>query len=919
MKIVKVTIACALLVLPLLAASAPQEAPIAAPKTTATLSIDNNTFIDANQILMFVTNYGSYGRDLDDVFGYWHGTFWPYSGDTSLISHNIDGIGDNRLLYMAGLWMGAVDSVSGGLKIAVSEYGIEYVPGPMAGGTFMPDDPAFKVYKLYMDSLGTNPNQDYLDWPTSQGAPLDALGNPFMLGRQTLWSVFNDADPSAHTVDAGSTEPLGVEVQQTVWAGDALGEDTIYFNQVYEVAQIGESPVEVTAWIVDREALTGDDYRVIFEDSILTDTTEDPEEGTIIDTVSIYAWHLENVTDDVRVLEWQYPDSISEAVDGLKLLITPVPPAFESFEVVANGSGVVDPPLPGAMASAGFPTPGDANPSDDQQVGSGKWLFHTGDDGGTNGGGTRASYDAFLTRIFRGDPVRIAQVGDNDFEMRFTGSPGNPGVGGSWAWEWATDGRSYWVPFELWRIGSGTPDDPSDDVRLLPYIFGEYGDSEYNMGSYGSDLLGNCGPDGCEHSVDGGDDDPYMNWIYWRLPSDSSPGETGYLAYEAEMISDPTSRVDYATPIIDRTVLVNWNGGIQPPFNQDCPEQGTIFRLRTVKLFTPPDTFTFTADQPPYYVGSLEESSVYIKYKLFNKGNDTLKGMYVGFWSDPDLGVNDNLAGCDTLDDIWFCYNADNDDFYYGIAPPAIGFKILHGPVVPSVDDSAYFDGVWLPDYKNIGMTAFMAFCCPGIDPNMPDATYRTLSGIYSNGDPIVYEGDTLTYMESGDPVTGVGDLDIAPDSRRLLASSGPFDFRPGDSQFVLIKMAVGKGTDNLNSITELISILNEPFDPLTGTSGVAPPALPSAFKVSQNYPNPFNPSTTILYSLPKKAKVTIDVYNILGQRVRRLVDKTMPAGEHRVVWDGTNNADDKVSTGLYFYRVKAGDMVDSKKMLLLK
>ncbi len=212
-----------------------------------------------------------------------------------------------------------------------------------------------------------------------------------------------------------------------------------------------------------------------------------------------------------------------------------------------------------------------------------------------------------------------------------------------------------------------------------------------------------------------------------------------------------------------------------------------------------------------------------------------------------------------------------------------------------------------------------MAYCCPGIDPEISAEVYAAFQGRNRLGELCEYEGDEIPYWYSGDPVTGTGDLDWLPGQRRMLGSSGPFDFRPGDSQFVLIKMAVAQGTDNLNSITEVKAILNEPFDPLTDVIAGGPNALPQKFAVSQNYPNPFNPTTTIQYALPKRAKVTIDIYNILGQKVRRLVDETQPAGTHTIVWDGKNESNQAVSTGLYFYRVRTGDHEESKKMILLK
>lgn len=94
---------------------------------------------------------------------------------------------------------------------------------------------------------------------------------------------------------------------------------------------------------------------------------------------------------------------------------------------------------------------------------------------------------------------------------------------------------------------------------------------------------------------------------------------------------------------------------------------------------------------------------------------------------------------------------------------------------------------------------------------------------------------------------------------------------------------------------------------------------LPYRFELSQNYPNPFNPATTIEYGLPGRSYVRVDIFNILGRKVRTLVDREEPAGTYTVVWDGRSARGQLVSTGVYFYRFRAEDHVETKKMLLLK
>ena len=87
-----------------------------------------------------------------------------------------------------------------------------------------------------------------------------------------------------------------------------------------------------------------------------------------------------------------------------------------------------------------------------------------------------------------------------------------------------------------------------------------------------------------------------------------------------------------------------------------------------------------------------------------------------------------------------------------------------------------------------------------------------------------------------------------------------------------------------------------------------------SKFSLSQNYPNPFNPSTKINFALPKDDKVEIEVYNTLGQRVEILLNQHMKAGYHEVEFNAQH-----LSSSIYYYRIKAGEFQNVKKMILLK
>jgi len=668
-------------------------------------SWDDDTYIDAGNILMFVTNHGNFGRDLSGVFGYDAGTFYPYV-DTASIS---DGTLNDYVLYAAGLWIGG--RVNGEIRMAVAEYSDEYVPGPMEGGSHQPDDPSFRVYKLYSDSLWTNPNVDYLDWPIDQGAPVDAMGRPVMLGDQMLWAVYNDADPNHHTNNAGETAPLGIEVQQTVWAYSADGSDTVVVSETAQAEHIGPSAGHVEVTVADPSALTGHAYAVVFGEL-------NPQE---------MVWHVIDVTINDTALanqtnqtgEGDYP-----VVDGLYIRVVGTEGVAEIIET-ANQYGAVDPPedVMGNLNSTG------------------EWYVDTWPSG------------QWERMNWRG------RIGTYDWEIRFTAE-------GSQYYDWNTDelvaGRA---PFEVWNIGIATPDDPSDDVRLFFTYLEEGSDDVWGWG----DRI---------YAVERPYYEPAPQFMEYTWDDDFRIGRIGFF----EM-----------------------NTGLS------APGEGTTARFVTEKMSinTAADSFLFVAPDYELVVAGGSGNIIYIKFKLYNSGSNVIEDAYISPWSDPDLGeYTDDLVGCDTLEDIWFCYNSDNNDAgHYGATPPAVGFKILSGPIVPSPGDTADFDGAPVPGHRNLPMTSFQKYI-NGTDPINFMESYNYMRGLNADGSPLP---NGTNYAVPGDPVTGVGDLDFNPSDRRMMGTCGPVTLMPGDSQYIFIKMAVGHGDDRLTSITLMKELLNSP------------------------------------------------------------------------------------------------------------
>ncbi len=133
------------------------------------------------------------------------------------------------------------------------------------------------------------------------------------------------------------------------------------------------------------------------------------------------------------------------------------------------------------------------------------------------------------------------------------------------------------------------------------------------------------------------------------------------------------------------------------------------------------------------------------------------------------------------------------------------------------------------------------------------------------------------------------------------------------DSLIVIVASGLGSGQVG----TELI--IDELIFGTCATSVSLNEILAGSFSLHQNYPNPFNPSTTIEYEIPKPGKVELDIYNVLGQHVAKLLSGEQAPGRHSAVWNGQNNGGSQVSGGVYLYRLHAGSYIETKKLILLK
>jgi predicted outer membrane repeat protein len=251
-------------------------------------------------------------------------------------------------------------------------------------------------------------------------------------------------------------------------------------------------------------------------------------------------------------------------------------------------------------------------------------------------------------------------------------------------------------------------------------------------------------------------------------------------------------------------------------------------------------------------------------------------------------------TGCISLDPLYV--NAGGSDYHLAIHSPAID----SGDPAPAKND---------PDGSRGDMGIYGAHAFVMDQPEYPKnlqanvVSGHTVLKWHANPEPdvasyAVYKNADENFIPSAANFTG---LVAAPDTT--------FDDGPatsGEYYKVSAIDALGYAGGYAGAVQPI----------LTGIGGEA---VAYRYRLDQNHPNPFNPTTRIRYEVPSRVHVTLDVFDVRGGLVARLVDADAGPGDFTAEWDGRNSAGDDVSTGVYFYRLAAGSFVETRKMVLLK
>ena len=186
------------------------------------------------------------------------------------------------------------------------------------------------------------------------------------------------------------------------------------------------------------------------------------------------------------------------------------------------------------------------------------------------------------------------------------------------------------------------------------------------------------------------------------------------------------------------------------------------------------------------------------------------------------------------------------------------------------------------------------------VDSTAPDAVLIGGAALFHKLDPGPMDNLWSYYLTLGNE-TGA-DISFDVDSAKIggagdwiVTTVGSTTMKPGFNGGIHVTVAAPSAADDDN------------------------PAIAYVYNLKQNFPNPFNPTTQIDYSLARKSKVSIAVFNILGQQVNTLVDGEVEAGPHTVYWNGDDSRGDAVASGIYFYKMVSDEFVKTHKMVLMR
>ena len=279
---------------------------------------------------------------------------------------------------------------------------------------------------------------------------------------------------------------------------------------------------------------------------------------------------------------------------------------------------------------------------------------------------------------------------------------------------------------------------------------------------------------------------------------------------------------------------------------------------------------------------SPDDNYLILEFVMRNLGETPLDNLYAGLFMDWNLhGQKKDLAGFS---------EADNLGYMYG---PSIAF-----PPTP-----ARYRGMAVLNDEGLSSHSLLRTVLnPSIPPAGDDTTF------------IWRESRKASALSSGilEAVDSIQSFDLAH-----TVATGPFFILPGFVDTAVFAL-VAADTNELNMIGT-VDRARAAYQMLTAVEPENEAIIPERISLRQNYPNPFNQSTTISFSLDRRQEVSVSIFNVAGERVAELVKEKLGAGRYQLRWDGRDMRGRPVASGIYFYRLVAGESSLTRKMSLIK
>jgi len=328
-------------------------------------------------------------------------------------------------------------------------------------------------------------------------------------------------------------------------------------------------------------------------------------------------------------------------------------------------------------------------------------------------------------------------------------------------------------------------------------------------------------------------------------------------------------------------------------------------------IYYTPDADFFGTDSFYYHISDGTNSADSAKVVInINSVNDPP----VRVTKIPDTSIKENSSGIfyAAIND-YFSDVDENDAFLEDISVTSNGDVTAYtslDSLFLSSQNFVGFDTLIVSVADDSGIVATDTVVIEVINTNTPPYVKKAIPDTVLNND-----SQNIFYRKLNNVFADLDANDVPLDSFYISTGGIVIVDLKGDSLYLSANNIAGLDTITVTAVDDSNAVFSDTFVvEVLDVTGLEDLTTPEKFSLHQNYPNPFNPSTTIKFTIPKSETVNLQIYNTLGQMVRNLVEDKLQAGSHEFEFNANH-----LPSGVYFYKVQAGNYVDVKKMILLK